>query len=183
VEAETYLRLLAEREIRNRTTLDRLRNAAAVLTEAPSPADLPESWRSVLTQFRRRHPQPARGDAVVTSLAMPLPDLDGLRVLLTGLRGSHLHLIARGMLPPGYSSVRSWSYGPGPVLPAQPTSPLSAWARDDGGNWHLAAADGFRIHQSGIVSTTLTFVPPLGRDVTELTLTVTGPTVTLPVRN
>jgi hypothetical protein len=141
----------------------------------PTPSELPASWRSVLTQASRLHKPPARDPGIVLPLAISLPDLDGLRMLVTGLSGSRLHVIVRE--PPARRNpwrMTAMSHGPRPSLPATRDMPLSAWAIDDTGHWHVAAVGGPHPHSAGLVSADLTLWPPLGRDTRSVTVTMTG---------
>lgn len=142
-------------------------------TGLPTPTELPEPWRSALTQFARLHQPSVREDSAVTPLAMPLP---GMRGVITGLSRSRLYLVVQESPRRSPWSYRAWSHGPRPALPTAPEVPLSVWAHDDTDHWHLVASDDFRTHSSGLVSAALAWHPPLGRDVTSVQVTITDST-------
>ena len=91
----------------------------------PGPAELPEAWRNVLENRDRRD-----GPLGAAPAAAVLPELDGTRFVLAGLRsdeaGADLHVMAWGaqVLPHFLLTPRSgrWSWS----------------ARDDRGRWHVA---------------------------------------------
>jgi hypothetical protein len=144
----------------------------------PTPTELPEPWRSALTQFARLRQPSVREDAAVTPLAVPLPGMHGV---ITGLSRSRLYLVMQEMPRRSPWSYRTWSHGPRPALPTAPEVPLSVWAHDDTDHWHLVAADDFRAHSTGLVSAALAWHPPLGRDVTSVEITVTDSTAQITI--
>jgi hypothetical protein len=131
----------------------------------PTPTELPEPWHDVLTRIGRRQRPAAPEVEPITPLAISLPDLDGLRVLLTGFGGSRLHLIARDRSPAGHT-------------------PLAIWARDADGHHHVAGASDLRIGSNGLTSAQVTLYPPLPVDKAPAKLTITArdttATVTIP---
>jgi hypothetical protein len=153
----------------------------------PSPGPLPGQWRSILMQYGRRHRPGSR--AGVVPLAVHLPGIDGLRMVLTELNGSHLHLMTHGprtQRGPWARSVMAHSFAP-PHRPDWAESGLSWWAEDDAGHWHVGGTDYLNLDHMGFAAWRLQFFPPLARDVTALTVTITGragrTTVTFPVGN
>jgi hypothetical protein len=136
----------------------------------PGPVELPAAWSDVLANGRRRD-----GPRGVAPAAAVLPELDGARFVLAGLRsdeeGADLHVLAWGLrILPHYldESIRAWSW----------------WARDDRGRWHVAED-----HNSSAsdqhADLTLRLVPPLHPEATSLEVTVAGrsgqATVTVPL--
>jgi hypothetical protein len=139
----------------------------------PTPTELPEPWRSVLTQYARLRRPSAREDAAVTPLAVPFP---GLRGMITGLSRSRLYLLMQELAQRRTPWVHwGWSHGPRPAMPTAPEVPLSVWAHDDTDHWHLVAASESR-RINGLASAAFAWYPPLGRDVTSVELTVTDST-------
>jgi hypothetical protein len=125
----------------------------------PCPAELPVAWNDVLANSRRRD-----GPHGVTPAAAVLPELDGVRFALAGLRsdeaGADLHVMAWGArVVPHYrdDSIRAWSW----------------WARDDRGRWHLAE-DGSSSASEGHAELTLRLIPPLHPEAASLEVTVIG---------
>jgi hypothetical protein len=133
--------------------------------DLPTPTEVPEPWHDVLTRIARRQRPAAPEVEPITPLAIPLPDLDGLRVLLTGLGSSRLHLIAQDR-------------------PTARHTPLSIWARDADGHHHLAGTSDLRIRSTGLTSAQVPVYPPLSIDKAPITLTITArdttATVTIP---
>jgi hypothetical protein len=139
--------------------------------EIPAPAAtvLPEPWTSVLACYgRRNRPAPRNGTA---ALAAVLPEVDGTRFALTGLRSGKeetvLHVMASGLPEPRRDMPlrAGWDIG------------YSWWVRDNTGHWHLAVTMGFsrRGGNGGETALRLRLLPPLARDVTSLDVVVTGP--------
>jgi hypothetical protein len=123
------------------------------------PADLPESWNNVLENRGRRD-----GPRGVAPAAAVLPELDGARFVLAGLRsdegGAFLHVMAWGTrVVPHYldGAMRSWFW----------------LARDDRGRWHVAE-DGNSSASDQHAEMTLRLIPPLHPEATSLEVTVTG---------
>jgi hypothetical protein len=138
-------------------------------------------------QYGRRHRPGSR--AGVVPLGVQLPELDGVRMVLTELNGSHLHVVTHGPRSPGgpwARSLRAHAFAP-PHRPDWAESGFSWWAEDDAGHWHLAATDYLNLDHMGFASWRLGLFPALARDVTALTVTVIGRTgrtaVTFPVGN
>jgi hypothetical protein len=136
----------------------------------PDPVELPEAWRDVLANDRRRD-----GPRGVAPAAAVLPELDGARFVLAGLRsdenGADLHVMAWGSrIVPHYfdDSIRAWSW----------------WARDDRGRWHVADIRSSSASDQH-AELTLRLTPPLHPEATSLEVTVTGrsgqATVTIPL--
>lgn len=153
----------------------------------PTPTELPEPWRDVLGRIARRRRRAASEVELVTPLAIPLPDLNGLRVLLTGFGSSRLHLISqdRSMAAQhGRWGRASWSHGPRRLGASDP--PLSIWARDANGHYHVAGTSELHIRGNALASGEVALYPPLPSDKGPVTLTITArdttATVTIPER-
>ena len=145
----------------------------ALRTAAPpgDPVQLPEPWRNLLDNSRRRD-----GPVAVAPFGAVLPELDGVRFVLAGLRsdetGADLDVMAWGTrVLPHYlfdSAVRLWSWS----------------ARDDGGRWHVAEETSSSASDQH-ADLKLRLVPPLHPDATSLEVTVAGQTgratVTVPL--
>jgi hypothetical protein len=153
----------------------------------PSPGRLPGPWRSILMQYGRRHRPGSR--AGVVPIGLQLPEVDGLRIVVTELNGSHLHVMTHGPWSQRgvwARSVMAHAFAP-PLRPDWAESGLSWWAEDDAGHWHVAGTDYLNLDHMGFAAWRLGFFPPLTRDVTVLSVTITGrtgrTTVTFPVGN
>jgi hypothetical protein len=144
----------------------------AALSAAAEPADLPADWASAL-ENRGRRDGPRGG----TPAAAVLPELDGARIVLAGLRsepaGAKLNVLAWG-----------WDYRPSPFVFSDAAGPWSWSARDDTGRWHIAADSGGSFSDDH-AALQLELVPPLHPDATSLEVTLAGPTgqvtVTVPL--
>jgi hypothetical protein len=129
------------------------------LSAAGPPRDLPPAWASVLDSSRCQD-----GPHGVAPVAVVLPELDGTRFVLAGLRsdpaGAELHVLAwgdHGM--PGFferSRVR-WTWS----------------ARDDRGRWHILTEGGGGASDLH-ADLKLTLKPPLHPDATSLEVHVAG---------
>jgi hypothetical protein len=139
--------------------------------------DLPDRWASVLAQCRQRaarRPEPGRGPApgsgpgAVSPLAVVLPDVDGARYTLAGLRRDDGHTL----LTIHASGVKIDTsvllpFGPGRYPAA------SWWLRDDAGRWHVTTnAGGIGEGRDHLMR--LRVVPTLDAAVTSLDLVITG---------
>jgi hypothetical protein len=126
--------------------------------------DLPEPWEAVLADRGRRD-----GPRAVTPVAAALPELDGVRIALTGLQSAPdralLHIVAVGWDPPS-SGLRAFT--------STGTPPLSWWARDSAGRWHTASGGRWGRHGDQVWTGLLQLRPPLHPAATSLELTVTG---------
>jgi hypothetical protein len=153
----------------------------------PTPTELPEPWHDLLTRITRRQRQAAPEVGPITPLAVPLPDLDGLRVLLTGLGGSRLHMIVQdlAMAERGVRTHVGRSGGTFASIPV-PDPPMSIWARDADDHYHLAGASEMWVRGSGLTSAEVTLFPPLPPGDAPVALTITAgdstATVTIPAR-
>jgi hypothetical protein len=131
---------------------------SAVATEAE---ELPAAWADIL-EHRRCEDGP-RADAAVAAV---LPELDGARFALAGLRSYASTAELR---------VISWGSQIGPhFVRHTAANPWSWLARDDRGRWHLVT-EGASSAGDGHVDMQLILMPPLHPDATALDVTLTGP--------
>jgi len=143
------------------------------ITALPA-SDLPGPWLSLLAHRRRRRPRPVPAPGGYAAAAVGLPDLDGVRLSLLGLRNSGGGTIAHMSV----SRQAWWSYWGPPELHLAP----AIWIRDNGGRWH-----GTRFVRSGEgdVAMRLQVVPPLSRSTTWIEIFAAGQSAevraTLPV--
>ena len=125
-----------------------------VLRANARPAGLPDAWASVLENGHRRD-----GPHGVAGVAVVLPELDGTRFVLAGLRSdsatAELHVQGWGEQPDPYS------FG------CDIDSPLSWWAHDDAGRWHVATAGGGG-YGDGHSDVRMNLFPPLHPQATSL---------------
>ena len=128
---------------------------------APPARDLPAPWLSLLADRRRRKPRPVPGHAGYAVAAVGLPELDGVRVCLLGLRNS-----GGGTVAYVYVSRQAW---PSYWGPAQLNMAPAIWIRDSGGRWH-----GTRFTRSGDIAMRLQVVPPLRPGTTWIEIFAAG---------
>jgi hypothetical protein len=126
-----------------------------------SPCDLPAAWASVLENSHRRDGPPG-----VAPAAAVLPELDGTRFVLAGLRSypasSRLFAMA-------------WGHHRLPSFPRYPGSNHWSWsARDDQGRWHVVSQSSYRASDQH-ADLQLVLKPPLHPRATSLEVTLTGP--------
>jgi hypothetical protein len=150
-----------------RAGLDAGHALVAAVTEGRRPAaELPAPWTSLLAYFGRRHrPAVKRG---VAPAALVLPELDGVRFILAGLRSDSDHtllsVVALGLPPDGDRPP----FG----LPWIEWFPW--WLRDSAGQWHLAGVESYDTEENGLVTLGLGVIPPLARPVTRLEVIISG---------
>ncbi|MGO9501102.1 MAG: hypothetical protein ACLPUO_05855 [Streptosporangiaceae bacterium] len=143
-----------------------------VLAARAQPAELPETWTSVL-ETRGRRDSPC-GDAAAAGV---LPELDGQRWLIAGLHcdagETELQVMGWGTDRAVGSLGRDWQ------------EPSFWWARDDAGRWHMCRRNGGS-YGGGHSQMNLQVTPPLDPAATALDITVRGrsgrSTVTIPLR-
>jgi len=141
------------------------------LRAAAPPGRLPAAWASVLENRHRRD-----GPRGAVPAAAVLPELDGTRFVLAGLRSD----AARAEL-----HVMGWGpqHEPRPLEGA--ADPWSWSARDDQGRWHIATVGGSSIFSDNRRHLQLHLVPPLHPQATSLEVTIAGPpgqvTATVPL--
>jgi len=143
----------------------------AALSPFRAADSLPAAWTSVLANRDRRD-----GPVGNTAAAIVLPELEGTRVVLAGLRSSaaeaELHVLAWGWPDEERYMV------------AHQEEPLSWWARDDAGRWHLAEMNGGGFGD-GQADFELRLIPPLHPEASALEVCLTGRsghvTVTVPL--
>jgi hypothetical protein len=134
-------------------------------------AELPASWESLLENRGRED-----GRRGVAAAAAVLPELDGVRVALAGLRshaaGAELQALAWG-----------WRHMPGFFAPV-PDDEWSWSARDDKGRWHVVS-EGSGSYGGDYGEMELLLAPALHPDATSLEMTLAGPSgqvsVTVPL--
>jgi hypothetical protein len=150
------------------------RRLVAALEVGIIPAvELPAPWTSVLTYFGRRHWPPAQQG--VAPLAVVLPELDGIRFLLTGLiadaDGTRLSVAALGLPHSDHHDelTMPWIHW------------FPWWVKDSSGQCHLAELDSLRAEGGDFSVLVLRLVPPLPRSVTRLEVIVPGKAVRLRV--
>jgi hypothetical protein len=132
----------------------------ALRAASPPPHDLPAAWVSVLENAHRRD-----GPRGMAPAAMALPELDGTRLVLAGLRSypdcAKLTVMAWGNL-----EMRGLiEYGAG--------APWSWPARDDQGRWHAMSVE-FYNGGDEFAELRLDLKPPLHPRATSLEVAVTG---------
>jgi hypothetical protein len=141
------------------------------LRAAAPPGPLPAAWASVLANRHRRD-----GPRGAVPAAAVLPELDGTRFVLAGLR-SH----------PAWADLYVMAWGPQhePRRLEDTTAPWSWSARDDQGRWHIATVSGTSTFSDDHQHLQLHLVPPLHPQATSLEVTVAGPpgqaTATVPL--
>ena len=132
----------------------------SALSAAAPPCELPAAWADVVQNRHRRD-----GRAAVAAGAVVLPELDGARFVVAGVRshaaGVELDVLGWGLRvgprPLEDSGVRLWSWS----------------ARDSQGRWHVA--DEGRFSGSDFYADmSLRLVPPLHPDATSLELILSG---------
>ena len=132
----------------------------AALSLGAAEAELPEAWTSVLENGRCRD-----GRHCTAAAAAVLPELDGARFVLAGLRstagGAQLRVLGWGQQFDPYSLGREMD------------GPWSWWAHDDRGRWHVLKADGGG-YGNGHSDVQMSLFPPLHPDATSLEVTLTG---------
>jgi hypothetical protein len=132
------------------------------------PADLPGPWASVLAPGRDRD-----GPEGAAPVAAVLPEIDGARIVLAGLVSWE-----RRAILPGFA----WGWPPGGQRFC-PEQPLSWWARDDAGRWHVGRTT--VPDDAGRGDFHLELTPPLHPGAKGLDIIVTGRasrvTATLPL--
>jgi hypothetical protein len=136
------------------------------------PGRLPDAWTDVLENRDRRD-----GPHGAAPAAAVLPELDGTRFVLAGLRSE----AARAEL-----QVVVWGWPDAPLWRAVPEIEPWCWsARDDQGRWHIATESGARIYSDDRRHLQLNLVPPLHPRATSLEVMVAGPpgqaTATVPL--
>jgi hypothetical protein len=150
-----------------RAGLDAEPGLVAAVAEGRRPAaELPAPWTSLLAYFGRRHrPAVKRG---VAPTALILPELDGVRFILAGLRSvpdhTLLSVVALGLPSDGDRQP----FG----LPWIDWFPW--WLRDGAGQWHLAVVESYDTEENGFVTLGLGVIPPLARPVAKVEVIVSG---------
>jgi hypothetical protein len=142
------------------------------LRVAAPPGALPAAWSGVLENRGR-----CDGPRGVAPAAAVLPELDGTRFVLAGLRSD----AARAEL-----DVMVWSWPHTPFWLADAAVEPWCWsARDDRGRWHIVTEDSASYYSDDRRHLQLNLFPPLHPQATSLEVTVAGrsgqATVTVPL--
>jgi hypothetical protein len=142
------------------------------LWAAAPPGRLPAAWSSVLENRNRLD-----GPRGVSPVAAVLPELDGTRFVVAGLRSD----AARAEL-----HVMVWGWPPTPFWVANAAPEPWCWsARDDRGRWHVVTESDASYYSDDRRHLQLNLVPPLHPQATSLEVTVAGrsgqATVTVPL--
>ena len=129
----------------------------------PPARELPAPWLSLLAHCQRRRPRSAPRHDGYANAAVALPELDGIRLAILGLRnsgdGTVLHMHASHEALPAY-------YGP-----VQLNVAPAIWIRDRDRQWHATRV--VRRHE-GDDTTRLKVVPPLSRATTRIEVLAAG---------
>jgi hypothetical protein len=132
----------------------------ALRAASPPPHDLPAAWVSVLENAHRRD-----GPCGMTPAAVALPELDGTRFVLAGLR-SYPDCAKLAVMAWGNLEMRGFlEYGAG--------APWSWPARDDRGRWHAISVESYNGGDE-FAELRLDLKPPLHPRATSLEVAVTG---------
>jgi hypothetical protein len=142
------------------------------LRAAAAPGRLPAAWSGVLENRNRRD-----GPRGAAPAAAVLPELDGTRFVLAGLRSE----AARAEL-----HVMAWGWRNIPLWLADTALEQWCWsARDDQGRWHVVTESDANYYSDDRGHLELSLVPPLHPQATSLEVTVAGrsgrATVTVPL--
>ena len=136
--------------------------------ESRAAAELPPAWNDVLVGRGTRD-----GREEVMPVAAVLPEIDGARFALTGLSCSD-----------EAATLRALAWGWRPEDEPLNQTPISWWARDSAGRWHVARQVWGSQHRNGAVLD-ITLIPPLHPAATSLEIIVTGSseraTATVPI--
>lgn len=121
--------------------------------------DLPAAWRAVLDQGTGL----ADGRAGTGTAAAVMPELEGRRCVLAGLRAGATSLSIRVL---GWGGPSRWE---DPVW-----QELTWWARDDTGRWHLGheTGDNYDYEQASVSE--VVFVPPVPPGAASLEVILSG---------
>ena len=130
------------------------------LTAAAPPGELPAAWANVLENRHRRD-----GRSGTAAAAAVLPELDGARFVVAGLRSHAAGADLR---------VLGWGGHHVPRMLAEATGDSWSWsARDDRGRWHVGT-EGSCSSDDQHVDLQLDLVPPLHPEATALELILSG---------
>jgi hypothetical protein len=138
------------------------RQIPPALAAAAQPAELPAAWENMLENRERKD-----GPCAVAAAAAVLPELDGTRFVLAGLRsgaaGAELQVLAWG-----------WREVPHFYLFEDAANQWSWSARDDKGRWHIAT-EGSGSSDDRHATLELQLVPALHPEATSLEVTLACP--------
>jgi hypothetical protein len=108
----------------------------------------------VLAHYQRRKPHTAPARDGHAAVAAAFPELDGIRLALLGLHNTggetRAHLLVGGL-----DEDETW-------MPGVESVPVSVWARDSVGRWHVAGVVSAN-YADGEYVLRLRLVPPLAR--------------------
>ena len=138
--------------------------------------DVPQPWADVLGIYdgkgrpliRPGTRPPAGTLTAVATVAVTLPEIDGVRFAVAGLHAGWnrniLYVVATGLPVPGRGvPVRSGL-----------DMGFSWWLRDSAGRWHLAVPGRYEAGASGETRLNLSILPPLGPETGDVELLITG---------
>jgi len=126
------------------------------LSAAARPGELPAAWTNMLENRHRRDGRPGAATA-----AAVLPELDGVRFVVAGLRSHAAGASLR---------VLGWGRQRPPRLHAEGTDDSWSWyARDDQGRWHMGA-EGSWSSDDHHMDLQLDLIPPLHPETAALEL-------------
>ena len=132
-------------------------------------APLPEEWTSILGARGA-----SDGPQGVAPFAVTLPEVDGARFALAGLRswraGATLHVLARGWRPYGWG----WLAFAGRPDEGPPDPPMSWQARDSTGRWHMVEQMNWGDAGDGVTHIQAHLTPALHPAATSLDVIITG---------
>ncbi len=132
-------------------------------------ASLPEAWASILAARGA-----CDGPQAVAPFVVTLPEVDGARFALAGLRswrdGATLHVLASGWQPSGWGWLAF-----GERLDDSPPDPPASWqARDSTGRWHIADKMRWGDGGNGAAQIQAHLTPPLHPAASSLEVIITG---------
>ena len=132
-------------------------------------ASVPDAWAGILAARGA-----CDGPQAVAAFAVILPEVDGARFVLAGLRswreGATLHVLARGWEPSGWG----WLAFSGRLDDSPPDPPVSWQARDSAGRWHMVQQMNWGDGDDGATQIQAHLTPPLHPAATSLEVIITG---------
>jgi hypothetical protein len=128
----------------------------------PPDDHLPEPWRSVLAQSARPPAGPAPETDGYAAAAVTLPDFDGLRLAILGLRNSGDGTLVHATWHPARR-------------PLEPDFSPAIWIHDSGGHWHATRPGDRACGIYGDTTMSLEMTPPLSSTATWIEVLAAGP--------